>query len=108
MPYNFHLLGKGDFHMKARTRLWLAPLLLIATIIALQGLADGPGKAGDVNEARVLSEAADGSNWLLNGRTFEAQHFSPLREITDQNITKLGLAWFLDIDSTVGIVAEPM
>ena len=94
--------------MKGRTRFSLAPLLLIATIIALQGLADSPGKAGDVNEARVLSEAAEGNNWLLNGRTFEAQHFSPLRQITDQNVTKLGLAWFLDIDSAVGIVAEPI
>ena len=94
--------------MKGRDRVSLTPLLLIATTIALQSLADSPGKAGDVNEARVLSEAAEGSNWLLNGRTFEAQHFSPLREITDQNVTKLGLAWFLDIDSAVGIVAEPI
>src|SRR5438552_9385222 len=108
MPYNLHLLGRGDFHMKGRTRVWLAPLLLIATTIALESSADSPGKAGDVNEARVLSEAAAGNDWLVNGRTFEAQHFSPLREITDQNITKLGLAWFLDVDSTVGIVAEPI
>jgi len=94
--------------MKGRTRVSLAPLLLIATTIALQSLADSPGKAADVNEARVLSEAAEGRNWLLSGRTFEAQHFSPLREITDQNVSKLGLAWFLDIDSAVGIVAEPI
>ena len=63
---------------------------------------------GDVTEARALSEAADGNNWLLNGRTFDEQHFSPLKEITDKNVSSLGLAWFLDIDSGMGIVSEPI
>jgi len=61
-----------------------------------------------VSEPRVFSEAAEGNNWLLNGRTFDAQHFSPLKEINNQNIGGLGLAWYLDIDSAMGIVAEPI
>ncbi len=65
-------------------------------------------KAGDVSEARVASESSEGNNWPLNGRTFDAQHFSPLKQITDQNVGNLGLAWFLDIDSGMGIVAEPI
>ena len=66
-----------------------------------------PTKAGDVNEARAR-QAADGDNWLLNGRTFDEQHFSPLKEITDKNVSGLGLAWYLDIDSGMGIVSEPI
>jgi quinohemoprotein ethanol dehydrogenase len=65
-------------------------------------------KAGDVNEARVNSDSASGENWLLNGRTFDAKHFSPLKQITDQNIAGLGLAWYLDIDSAMGVVSEPI
>ena len=61
-----------------------------------------------MNEARAISEAADGDNWLLNGRTFDEQHFSPLKEITDKNVSSLGLAWYLDIDSGMGIVSEPI
>jgi quinohemoprotein ethanol dehydrogenase len=94
--------------MKAgRTRVWWAALMVVVVTVALRSLGDAPGRAGDVNEARVLSDTA-GNDWLLNGRTFEEQHFSPLKEISDQNASKLGLAWSLDIDSTVGIVAEPI
>ncbi len=69
---------------------------------------DTATKAGDVNEARVISDTTEGNNWLINGRTFDERHFSPLKEITDKNIGKLGLAWVLDIDSGMGVVAEPI
>jgi quinohemoprotein ethanol dehydrogenase len=86
----------------------MALCLVIAMAVALGSSADSPVIAGDVSEARVLADAAEGKNWLLNGRTFDEQHFSPLKQISDQNIGGLGLAWFLDVDSTVGIVAEPI
>ena len=70
--------------------------------------ADSPPKAGNVNEARVAADAADGSNWLLNGRTFDSAHFSPLKQINDQNVSTLGLAWYMDIASGMGIVSEPI
>ncbi|MDQ1387157.1 MAG: quinohemoprotein ethanol dehydrogenase, partial [Acidobacteriaceae bacterium] len=70
--------------------------------------AGNSGKRGDVTERRVQAEVADGSNWLLNGRTFDAQHYSPLQQITEKNATGLGLAWSLDIDSGMGVVAEPL
>ncbi len=87
---------------------WTLLGLVMLGIVALHSSAGTPGKAADVNEARVFSEAGDGSDWLLNGRTFDAQHFSPLKQITDQNAGALGLAWYLDIDSATGIVAEPI
>lgn len=65
-------------------------------------------KPGDVTEARVASQDAAANNWLLNGRTFDEAHFSPLKQITDQNVNGLGLAWFLDIDTAMGVVSEPL
>src|SRR5258708_9983839 len=65
-------------------------------------------KAGDVSEARVASESAAGTNWLLNGRTFDEAHFSTLQQISDKNVSSLGLAWYLDIDGAMGVVAEPI
>src|SRR3984893_16628741 len=70
--------------------------------------ADNSREAGNVTESRVIAEASEGTNWLLNGRNFEAQHFSPLKQINDQNVAGLGLAWYLDIDSAMGIVSEPI
>src|SRR6267143_320005 len=82
--------------------------LAIGAAFALHILADKPARPGDVTEARIAMEAADGKNWLLNGRTFDAKHFSPLAQITDKNADGLGLAWSLDIPGGMGVVSEPI
>src|SRR6266436_2209428 len=64
--------------------------------------------AGDVTEARAAAESGAGGNWLLNGRTFDEAHFSLLKQITDKNVNGLGLAWYLDIEGAMGVVAEPI
>src|SRR5207247_11305844 len=100
--------------MQNRRILSLAIVVLaIAAAIALRSSAGRSSagtapKAGDVTEARVAADAATGNNWLLNGRTFDAKHFSPLQQITDKNIGGLGLAWDLDIDGAMGVVSEPI
>ncbi len=70
--------------------------------------AETATKPGDVTESRVASESSGGANWLLNGRTFDEAHFSPLKQITDKNVNGLGLAWYLDIEGAMGVVAEPI
>lgn len=70
--------------------------------------AETARKAGDVTDARVNSPNAAENNWLLNGRTFDEGHFSPLKQITDQNVSRLGVAWFLDIEGAMGVVSEPL
>jgi quinohemoprotein ethanol dehydrogenase len=82
--------------------------LAVAMTFALHSSANNSTRAGNVNEVRALTDADSGDNWLLNGRTFDEQHFSPLKQVTDQNVSGLGLAWFLDVDSAMGIVAEPL
>jgi quinohemoprotein ethanol dehydrogenase len=64
--------------------------------------------AADVNEARVIAEEPDGTNWLVGGRTFDEQHFSPLKQVNDKNVSKLGLAWSTDIESAMGLATEPI
>ena len=81
---------------------------LACAIGLLAATAVDNSKPGNVTAARVAAETDDGANWLLNGRTFESQHFSPLKQINDQTISGLGLAWYLDIDSAMGIVSEPI
>jgi quinohemoprotein ethanol dehydrogenase len=80
----------------------------VACHSATENSANRPTKAGDVTEARVLSDTTAGNDWLLNGRTFDAKHFSPLQQITDKNASGLGLAWFLEFAGGMGVVAEPI
>jgi quinohemoprotein ethanol dehydrogenase len=82
--------------------------LLIFWAAVVAGLGTAQTRRGDVTESRVISEAGKGDNWLVGGRTFDEQHFSPLKQVTDQNIGNLGLAWAADIESTMGLATEPI
>jgi quinohemoprotein ethanol dehydrogenase len=44
-----------------------------------------------------LLDGYDGGDWPGYGRTFGEQHFSPLTEINDHNVGRLGLAWSMDL-----------
>jgi len=103
----------GSFERRSgmNTRRILGLTLVIVAIgeaIVLRSSADNAAKPGDVNEARVMSDAATGNNWMVNGRTNDSKHFSPLKQINDQNVGNLGLAWYLDYDGAMGIVSEPI
>src|SRR6266481_5135846 len=92
----------------------LGPLGVASLCLALgisagcKAPAETAAKAGDVTAARVASESPAGANWLLNGRTFDEGHFSPLQLINDKNVNGLGLAWYLDMDGAMGVIAEPI
>src|SRR5215471_17121424 len=66
------------------------------------------GTPGNVTQARVLADGSASNNWLVNGGNFESQHFSPLKSISDQNISRLGLAWAIPIDTHMGLSTEPI
>jgi quinohemoprotein ethanol dehydrogenase len=95
--------------MSSRTfRHWTSTSILAAVIASSAASGQGGPKPGNVNEERVRSEAPSGNNWMVNGGNFGSQHFSPLKQINDKNIGKLGLAWSLDIDSPMGMASEPL
>ncbi len=96
--------------MNSRSTITIACVCLVTVVWmrpAIRSFA-APAKPGDVTEARVAFEVATGINWLVGGRTFDEQHFSPLTQITDKNIGDLGFAWSLDIDSMMGLSVEPI
>ena len=49
-----------------------------------------------INNA-ALGNEANGSNWAAYGRTFSEQRYSPLKQINADNVSRLGLAWSLDL-----------
>src|SRR3972149_5696907 len=62
----------------------------------------------DVNTNRVLSADSEPQNWLVHGRTYDEQRYSPLTQINEDNIAGLGLAWFYDFPTKRGIEATPI
>ena len=82
----------------------------MTTLLVLSSCAEeapAPGAAA-VDEARMLAVPEEPGQWLSYGRNYEEQHFSPLDQITTENIDALGLAWFADIPLNRGQEATPI
>jgi quinohemoprotein ethanol dehydrogenase len=79
---------------------------LLAAALALRwGLV--AAAAGNVTDERVAADSS-GDNWLVKGGSFAQAQFSPLTDINDNNVGRLGLAWLAEIDSPAGLASEPL
>jgi quinohemoprotein ethanol dehydrogenase len=72
-------------------------LALLASLIASTALAADKGGL----------EEADARNWPAIGRSAYDSHFSPLTEINRETVSRLRLAWSLDLDVT-GVNSTPL
>src|SRR6476469_8664288 len=61
-----------------------------------------------LDDARLRSANQETSNWLMYGRTYDDHRFSPLNQINEQNVGKLGLAWSRELGTTRGLEATPL
>jgi quinohemoprotein ethanol dehydrogenase len=55
------------------------------------------GGAAAVDGASIIHADRHPGEWLTYGRTYSQQRYSPLTQINDHNIARLGLAWDYDI-----------
>ncbi len=74
-------------------------------MIALAGC--GP-KQTVVDDAALRAADGDTANWITYGRTYSEQRFSPLKQIDEQSVGKLGLAWYYNLETLRGVEATPL
>ena len=69
----------------------------------------GCGPAGPtlVNDASLTNDPT-GANWLGFGRSYNEQRFSPLTQVNAENVSGLGVDWFLDLPDDRGLVSTPL
>lgn len=79
----------------------LALLACSANILAAES-------AGRVDMERLLAADPAGDNWLTYGRNYGDQRFSPLDQVNEKTVRRLGLAWYADIPSKDGLSATPI
>jgi quinohemoprotein ethanol dehydrogenase len=60
-----------------------------------------------VDDAAMADETS-GENWLAFGRTYSEQRFSPLDQVDDVNVSKLGVDWYVDYPNDRGLVSTPL
>ncbi|MEP7312083.1 MAG: PQQ-dependent dehydrogenase, methanol/ethanol family [Pseudomonadota bacterium] len=73
-------------------------LLVLLCVAAVAGIAACSRGAGE----------PDGSDWPMVGRTHQEQNYSPLDQINASNVSRLGLAWYQDLNTTRGVEAAPL
>lgn len=61
-----------------------------------------------ITKARVVAADNEPQNWLVHGRTYSEQRYSPLDQIKDANVDQLGLAWSYEMYTTRGLEASPI
>ena len=61
-----------------------------------------------VDDARLRASDQDAGNWLMYGRTYDDHRFSPLKQIDEQSVSKLGLVWSRELNTTRGLEATPL
>jgi quinohemoprotein ethanol dehydrogenase len=61
-----------------------------------------------VDQARMLDANKDAGQWMSSGRTYAEERFSPLTQINDKTVSRLGLAWYAEYPTYRGNEATPL
>ncbi len=87
----------------------IASITMLLTSCGEEKTSPQPAKGpASIDAARLIGANAEPENWMGHARTYDEQRFSPLTEISDQNIAKLGLAWSVDLPTFRGLEASPL
>ena len=78
-----------------------------AALLSLFAFA-GCGGSKTIDDAALKDADKDSGNWLMYGRTYDDHRYSPLKQISEDNVGKLGLAWSKELGSTRGLEATPL
>jgi len=65
-------------------------------------------KFGQIDYRRLASLGDASRGWLTNGRDLGASYYSPVHEITDKNVKRLGFAWSYALGTNRGLEATPI
>jgi alcohol dehydrogenase (cytochrome c) len=63
---------------------------------------------GQVTQARIAAAAHDAGSWLTYSGTYDGHRFSPLAEITKDNVARLRPAWVYQAQEAGGLQTTPL
>ncbi len=62
----------------------------------------------DITQQRVIESTNQPDQWLVHGRTYAEQRYSPLNQINTETVKNLGIAWVFETDTNRGHEATPI
>ncbi|MBV23580.1 MAG: PQQ-dependent dehydrogenase, methanol/ethanol family [Rhodospirillaceae bacterium] len=81
--------------------------IICLTLTGCDGSEPSRG-AGWIDTGRLQNAAAEPQSWLTTGRDNGETRYSPLEQINNTNVTKLGLAWEYETFTQRGLEATPV
>ena len=87
-------------------RITFGPLALCLSLLAAAAPA-GALEWASVTEDRLLNADKDPSNWLIYGRTYNSNRYSPLSQVNASNVKKLVPAYSYSLGSLEGQQVTP-
>lgn len=82
-------------------------ILQSAALLAAALSVVGPAQAGP-DDGALVNAARNRGEWLLYGRTYDNQRFSPLTRIKPGNVAKLRPVWTASLNTLDGLEATPI
>jgi quinohemoprotein ethanol dehydrogenase len=67
-----------------------------------------PKRFGQVSEARMLDATQEPEQWFAPGRDVDGTYYSPLAEINEATVRRLGFAWEYKLNTRRGLEATPV
>ena len=81
--------------------------LALRGALAKFGIGAPAGDITTIADAEIADEGRT-ADWLAYGRTHSEQRFSPLTDVNRGTVTRLGVAWYLDLPASAGLVSTPL
>ncbi|REJ84196.1 MAG: PQQ-dependent dehydrogenase, methanol/ethanol family [Acidobacteria bacterium] len=98
----------------ARTPSWTLAIVLALTVtlavaaVSTRAQQRRTSATYGVDDFALIAAEARPGDWLSYGRTYKEQRYSPLDQITSENVDQLGIAWVYELGSKRGIEATPL
>ncbi len=90
----------------------LAPLALVfaavASIFIVAGCAHTETTPHEVDDSALRNADADPANWITYGHDYSEQRYSTLKQVDEQSVGKLGLAWSYDFGVRRALETTPI
>jgi quinohemoprotein ethanol dehydrogenase len=91
----------------------LVPLMLFLVLVGRDLTSSAshssqPKRLGQVDAARLAHADSEPGQWLTTGRDAGGSYFSPLSQINEQSVKKLGFAWQYALGTARGLEASPL
>jgi len=96
-------------------RLVRGPILIFLSLVVVgcghsqsAGESRHPERLGLVDAARLTNADSEPEQWLTAGRDVGGTYFSPLADINERSVERLGFAWQYDTGTSRGLEASPL